>query len=146
MVQIINSVGIRERTELWKLKGWGSIAGENGTWLGIWRVVSLGYKDAPGKKRESLKSGFCWENGWGIKWIHWAGLVILWTGQVKLEVSEQSWWEMCLRRNGLVISSRNLLLTVLGAGNLRLGCQHGWVRTLFQIADLSLYPHIVEGV
>ena len=37
------------------------------------------------------------------------------------------------------------MITVLEAGSLRSGCQHGQVRTPFLVKDFSLYPHIVEG-
>ena len=37
-----------------------------------------------------------------------------------------------------------LLLTILEAGSLRSGCQHGQVRALFQVSDF-LCPHIVKG-
>ena len=42
-------------------------------------------------------------------------------------------------------NNRNLFLTVLEAGSLRLGCQHGWGRALFWGADFLLCPHMVEG-
>lgn len=41
-------------------------------------------------------------------------------------------------------NSRNVLLTVLGTGSPRLGCQHDWVRDLFQVADFLLYSHMAE--
>ena len=34
-----------------------------------------------------------------------------------------------------LINNKNIFLTVLGAGNLRSRCQHGWVRALFWVAD-----------
>ena len=44
-----------------------------------------------------------------------------------------------------LISNRNLFLPVLEAGSPRSGSQHGPVRPLFWIADLSLYPQRAEG-
>lgn len=44
-----------------------------------------------------------------------------------------------------LINNRNLFLAVHEAGNLWSGCQHGWVRVLFQVADFSLCHHVVEG-
>lgn len=79
MVQILSAIGIEERTELWRCTEWGSIARENGTWLGIWRVISLSYKDTPVKKIGSVEWGFCWENaGEWRGWIHWIVMVLLW--------------------------------------------------------------------
>ena len=47
-------------------------------------------------------------------------------------------------QTGYLINNRNVLLTVLETGSLRLGCQHDRVRALFQVADV-LYLHIMEG-
>ena len=41
---------------------------------------------------------------------------------------------------------KNLFLTVLESGSLRSGCQPGWMGVLFQAADFSLLPHVVEGL
>lgn len=48
----------------------------------------------------------------------------------------QSAWRM---------DNRNLLPTALDARSLKLGCQCGWVRALFQVAGSSLCPHVAEG-
>lgn len=50
------------------------------------------------------------------------------------------------RLNGL--SNRNAFLTILGAGNLRSGCQRGQVRPLAWFADgclLAIFSHGTEG-
>ena len=44
----------------------------------------------------------------------------------------------------LLLSSRHLFLKVLEAEVLSSGCQKGCVRALFWVADLSMYPHMVE--
>ena len=46
---------------------------------------------------------------------------------------------------GWLINDRNLFLTVQEAGGPRLACQHGWVRALFWVVELSLCSHIAEG-
>ena len=48
-------------------------------------------------------------------------------------------------RDWVAYDNRNLFLTVLEAGSLRSGCQHGQVTVLFQVADFSLCPHMAEG-
>lgn len=48
-------------------------------------------------------------------------------------------------KTGWLINNRNVFLAVLEAGGLRSGCQHGWVRALFQVTSYSLYlPHVME--
>jgi len=42
--------------------------------------------------------------------------------------------------------NRYLFLTILEAGSLRSGCQHGQVGALFQVVDFFLYPHMVERI
>ena len=39
--------------------------------------------------------------------------------------------------------SRNLFLTALQAGSLRSGCQHSWVRAIFQVSDFLSYHEVV---
>lgn len=47
-------------------------------------------------------------------------------------------WVACKQQK--FIASRS------GGWHLRSECRLGWVRTLFQAGDLSLYPHMVEGI
>lgn len=47
-------------------------------------------------------------------------------------------------QNGWLMHNKNLFLTVLEARSPRSGCRYGWVRALFQVTDLSLYPHRTE--
>lgn len=58
-----------------------------------------------------------------------------------------------LLRNTIVgeaglVKSKSLLFTLLKAGSLRKGCQHGQVpvRALFRVIDFSLDPYMVEEV
>lgn len=47
---------------------------------------------------------------------------------------------------GWLINHGNLRFTVLQAGSLSAGGQHGRVRTLFGAADFSRCPHVAEGL
>lgn len=46
---------------------------------------------------------------------------------------------------GSLIHVSNAFLTALEAGSSRSMCQHGPVRTLVQVTEFSLCPHVVEG-
>ena len=49
-------------------------------------------------------------------------------------------------QTGWLQSNDHLFITVLKAGSVRTGFQHGGVRPLFWVADFSLYGHMLEGV
>lgn len=61
-----------------------------------------------------------------------------------MDVSVHSGCYNKVAQTGRLINNKNLCFTVLEAGNLRLGYQHGQARALPQVVDFS-YPHMVKG-
>ena len=59
-------------------------------------------------------------------------------------VLAHSGWHIKIPQAGWLINSRYLLLTVLEAGSLKSGSQHGWVRALFQVVDFLFHPQMAE--
>ena len=80
-----------------------------------------------------------WILGWFPSWA------TVNSAAMNMEVLHHSGCYNKIPQTGWLIRNKNLFFTVLMADSLRSWCQYRAARSLYQVADFLLYPHLEEG-